>query len=65
MAVRDMKGAASLFLDAVPTFSSSELMSYEDLIFYTVITSTYGTIFKLFCPRKFVYVFKLFSSREA
>uniref|UniRef100_A0A1I7YHT8 26S proteasome non-ATPase regulatory subunit 6 n=1 Tax=Steinernema glaseri TaxID=37863 RepID=A0A1I7YHT8_9BILA len=39
MSIRDMKGAAHLFLEAVPTFGSYELMSYEDLIFYTVVTS--------------------------
>ncbi|TKR61871.1 hypothetical protein L596_028924 [Steinernema carpocapsae] len=38
MSIRDMKGAAQLFLEAVPTFGSYELMSYEDLVFYTVIT---------------------------
>ncbi|KAI6215812.1 hypothetical protein M3Y94_00428800 [Aphelenchoides besseyi] len=39
MAIRDMKGAASLFLETVPTFGSYELMSYDQLIFYTVVTS--------------------------
>ncbi|VDK42499.1 unnamed protein product [Anisakis simplex] len=42
MAIRDMKGAAALFLEAVPTFGSYELMSYEHLIFYTVICSVYA-----------------------
>uniref|UniRef100_A0A914N6R3 26S proteasome regulatory subunit Rpn7 N-terminal domain-containing protein n=1 Tax=Meloidogyne incognita TaxID=6306 RepID=A0A914N6R3_MELIC len=39
MAIRDMKGAADLFLEAVPTFGAYELMNYEELIFYAVITS--------------------------
>ncbi|KAI6189195.1 26S proteasome non-ATPase regulatory subunit 6 [Aphelenchoides besseyi] len=39
MAIRDMKGAASLFLETVPTFGSYELMSYDQLIFYTIVTS--------------------------
>ncbi|KAL7075162.1 hypothetical protein ACQ4LE_005518 [Meloidogyne hapla] len=39
MAIRDMKGAADLFLEAVPTFGAYELMTYEELIFYAVITS--------------------------
>ncbi|GMT24212.1 hypothetical protein PFISCL1PPCAC_15509, partial [Pristionchus fissidentatus] len=39
MSIRDFSGAASLFLEAVPTFGSYELMSYEQLVFYTVITS--------------------------
>lgn len=42
MAIRDMKGAAELFLEAVPTFGAYELMNYEDLIFYTVVTTVYG-----------------------
>lgn len=40
-----MKGAAALFLEAVPTFGSYELMSYENLIFYTVICAVYGLFF--------------------
>ena len=36
---RDIKTAASLFLDSVATFTSTELISFSDLVFYTVITS--------------------------
>ncbi|KAF8373945.1 rpn-7, partial [Pristionchus pacificus] len=39
MSIRDFSGSASLFLEAVPTFGSYELMSYEQLVFYTVVTS--------------------------
>jgi len=39
MAIRDMKGAAALFLEAVPTFGSYELITYEQLVFYTVVTT--------------------------
>ena len=42
MSTRDFKGAATLFLEAVPTFGSLELMSFEQLVFYTVITSMLG-----------------------
>lgn len=42
MSTRDFKGAAALFLEAVPTFGSYELMSYEDLVFYTVLTTVYS-----------------------
>uniref|UniRef100_A0A1I8EV60 26S proteasome non-ATPase regulatory subunit 6 n=4 Tax=Wuchereria bancrofti TaxID=6293 RepID=A0A1I8EV60_WUCBA len=42
MSVRDLKGAAALFLEAVPTFGSYELMTYEQLIFYTVISAVYA-----------------------
>jgi len=42
MAIRDMKSAAELFLETVPTFGSYELISYDKLIFYTVITSIYA-----------------------
>lgn len=42
MAVRDFKGAATLFLEAVPTFGSYELLSYEQLVFYTVISCVLG-----------------------
>lgn len=36
---RDLSHAASLFLDSVATFTCTELMSYNDLILYTVITT--------------------------
>lgn len=42
MAIRDFKGAALLFLESVPTFGSYELISYEDLVIYTIITAMYG-----------------------
>lgn len=42
MAIRDMKGAATLFLETVPTFGSYELLSYDKLVFYTVITSVFA-----------------------
>ncbi|PAV67466.1 hypothetical protein WR25_19500 isoform B [Diploscapter pachys] len=42
MSVRDLVGAAQLYLEAVPTFGSYELMSYEDLVFYAVITAIYA-----------------------
>lgn len=37
-----MKGAATLFLEAVPTFGSYELMTYEKLVFYTVVVTVLG-----------------------
>ncbi|EFN60012.1 hypothetical protein CHLNCDRAFT_55933 [Chlorella variabilis] len=37
MATRQFKRAAELLLDAIATFSSGELMSYERCIFYTVL----------------------------
>jgi 26S proteasome regulatory subunit N7 len=42
MSIRDMSAAASLFLEAVPTFGSYELMTYEQLIFYTVVTTIFA-----------------------
>ncbi|KAI1715726.1 26S proteasome subunit RPN7 domain-containing protein [Ditylenchus destructor] len=39
MATRDMKGAAELFLLALPTFSAYELMTYESLVFYATMTT--------------------------
>ena len=48
MAIRDMKGAADLFLEAVLTFGAYELMNYEELIFYAVITSVCGWEFLFF-----------------
>ncbi|KAK5968027.1 Proteasome Regulatory Particle [Trichostrongylus colubriformis] len=42
MSVRDFAGAADLFLEAVPTFGSYELMTYENLVFYTVVTSLFA-----------------------
>jgi 26S proteasome regulatory subunit N7 len=37
--VRNFKDAASLFLESISTFSSSELMSYERFVFFTIIVS--------------------------
>ncbi|CAJ0586993.1 unnamed protein product, partial [Mesorhabditis spiculigera] len=42
MSVRDFSGAAALFLEAVPTFGSYELFTYEQLTFYAVVTSLYA-----------------------
>lgn len=42
LSIRDFKGAADLFLDAVSTFTSTELMSYESLIFYTVVSAVFA-----------------------
>jgi len=39
LAIRDFKTAADLFLDAVSTFTSYELMTYEELVFYTVVAA--------------------------
>jgi len=39
MSIRDFKTAADLYLDCVSTFTSNELMNYEQLIFYTVVTA--------------------------
>ncbi|CAJ0604250.1 unnamed protein product [Cylicocyclus nassatus] len=42
MSVRDFAAAANLYLEAVPTFGSYELMTYENLVFYTVVTSLFA-----------------------
>mmetsp|Transcript_59 Transcript_59/g.207 ORF Transcript_59/g.207 Transcript_59/m.207 type:complete len:399 (-) Transcript_59:412-1608(-) len=39
LATRAFKAAADLFLDSVATFTTTELFSYEQCIFYTVVTS--------------------------
>ncbi|CEF64301.1 Proteasome component (PCI) domain and Winged helix-turn-helix DNA-binding domain and 26S proteasome, regulatory subunit Rpn7 family-containing protein [Strongyloides ratti] len=39
LANRDYERAGELFVAAVPTFSAYELMSYEDLVFYTILTT--------------------------
>uniref|UniRef100_A0AC35UB81 26S proteasome non-ATPase regulatory subunit 6 n=1 Tax=Rhabditophanes sp. KR3021 TaxID=114890 RepID=A0AC35UB81_9BILA len=36
---REYEKAADLFVAAVPTFSAYELMSYEDLVFYTILST--------------------------
>ena len=36
--IREFQKAADLFLEAVPTFTTYELMSYEQLVCYTVVT---------------------------
>jgi len=38
MAVRDLKGAAALFLDCVATFTCTELCSYTQFMFYALLT---------------------------
>lgn len=42
MAIRDMKGSADLFLESVPTFGSYELMTYEQLVFYTIVVAIHS-----------------------
>lgn len=37
--VRDLKSAATILLDTISTFNSPEIISYNDLVFYTVLTS--------------------------
>jgi len=39
MSIRDFKGAAGLFLDTLSTFTSTELMDYNDFVKYAVLTS--------------------------
>jgi len=39
LSIRDFKTAADLFLDAVSTFTSYELMTYDELVFYTVVAA--------------------------
>lgn len=36
--VRDFDAAANLFVDVLPTFNCPEVMSYETLVFYAVVT---------------------------
>lgn len=40
MSIRDFKSAANSFLDALPTFTCTELMSYSQFVQYTIICST-------------------------
>lgn len=42
VSVRDFKGAARRFLDVIQTFDSTELISYNNLIFYAVICGIYS-----------------------
>lgn len=37
LASRDFKTAAQLFLDAIATFTCTELMPYKSFVFYTVL----------------------------
>jgi len=37
MISRDWKGAATLFLNVMPTFTATELVDFKDFVFYTVI----------------------------
>ena len=36
--IRDFSGAANLFVDVLPTFNATEIMDYETLVAYAVIT---------------------------
>lgn len=37
--VRKFKEAANLLLESTPTFNAPEVLSFESLVFYTVLTS--------------------------
>jgi len=39
MMVRNFDTSANLFLDSIPTFNCSELITFNELVFYTVLTS--------------------------
>eukprot|EP00771_Trimastix_marina_P002620 gnl/Trimastix_PCT/3761.p1 GENE.gnl/Trimastix_PCT/3761~~gnl/Trimastix_PCT/3761.p1 ORF type:complete len:274 (-),score=85.26 gnl/Trimastix_PCT/3761:53-874(-) len=39
MVIRDFHKAAALFLESLATFNATELFSYEDFVFYTVVTA--------------------------
>lgn len=39
MATRDFASAAALLLDSLATFSASELCSYNQFVFYTIVTA--------------------------
>ena len=36
--IRDFKEANNLFVDAIPTFNASDIMTYEQLIYYAILT---------------------------
>lgn len=36
--IRDFKEANALFVDAIPTFNASDIMTYEQLIYYAILT---------------------------
>ncbi|KAG4304301.1 hypothetical protein PORY_002276 [Pneumocystis oryctolagi] len=40
MSIRNFKEASCLFLDSISTFTSTELMKYEDVVKYTIITGS-------------------------
>ncbi|EFC40505.1 26S proteasome regulatory subunit RPN7 [Naegleria gruberi] len=42
MTIRNFSKAAKLFLDSISTFSSSEIMTFEQFIFYTIVVTTFS-----------------------
>ena len=42
MTVRNFARAANLFLDSISTFSSSEIMTFEQFILYTIVVATFS-----------------------
>jgi len=36
---RDFKSSANLFLDAIPTFNCPDLVAFNNLVFYTILSS--------------------------
>lgn len=39
MSIRDFKGAGNQFIDTLSTFTSTEMMPYQDFVKYAVLTS--------------------------
>jgi len=37
--IRDFKKASELFLDSIQTFTAKEIISYKELVYYTILTS--------------------------
>ncbi|KAG2388641.1 hypothetical protein C9374_000080 [Naegleria lovaniensis] len=42
MTIRNFAKAAKLFLDSISTFSSSEIMTFEQFIFYSIVVCTFS-----------------------
>jgi len=39
MMIRDFKKASDLFVNSIATFTATEVMSFRDFVFYTVVLS--------------------------
>jgi 26S proteasome regulatory subunit N7 len=62
--IRDFKGGAKLLLDSISTFNSPEIISYSELVFYTVLTSMVSLSRSEIKAKAYKYISTIFPTKN-